>query len=1100
VAKSEQVTKIETEADLTPIADDDSDAAKEEIEFDSLDLKVPELADLIKEKRELAFGPESFEGAESVFLSMPEIVGQHSRKLGLTEEQFARAAGNQGLDVGELLDKVGRQGQDSEEVLSNLESGGMVSLKPIDQRKEAMKSIRRSRNVLLRGEEVKDVARRRLKSGEKQYAFTLPELQSAKKRTPTDFQKITSPTKRQAAVAQVVYDMGSSAGLSRDQMAAILANGLAESRLDPMAKNKANEDSHGVWQFNRSGSGEGANFTVEQLQDPQFQMEKIITATKERDELAGFRESTADANELTKQFMIHFEKPRDQEDSDIKKRQAYLGQANRLLDQASKSSPIAESLAEIDRRKRQEALDIINRGQSQPYKLLLDKEAIGGAVENEIAQPGSAAYETYVQQVRNLTDPEVSSQPERAKIIAQVLADLEQTDIKSAFEGRAFKRVFSAGFDYDVGNVAKKMGVSKGAFLAAAQKEGTKENELRKEIIKANMRHVALYLTTNKMGVPALMSYEFMDPDNLMLEDRVTDEDNYLVQLLDAAGKNRVQLVGLDAKSNLPVFRAEDNLDALFTKLNLHLSFSAGGIRRLLDGPEGESIVEAFKKGSVQGIKDTDDFTKLMLSREGASDGGVRAFAYGSLGFLFDVLTPDPTFGMAKIASQARKGANKLAPLLNKRFVPEALDDMGVAAENMIETQKRVNRAAESLAAGNVDEANKLLEQAKSTVVLAEAAEKKVRRQLIEVMKEVDRTDHNVAMEISREVPLLTGKNADNVENVLGFSEFGLKRDFVHPATERVISRGEAEHQTIPYPEFFDISAKISRLQKLIGRVKAEDKQALVDAAYAVDVKREVLAPFANKINTQLIQQGFTQAKKKGQFEQVRRSVADVLAFLGSREAAELITTNPSSFESRLVTYFSELPSPKKGSRGFDIKRLTKDISKAHKSAQEISRRSREAVVAADIDKELINVTKSLAAIAESRGAAHALTRKAFSEQTKIKVDPIIQSVVNQYEEIGTRKISSTALSFRDELEKAFPALRGDPALHIARNLDQRLKSIARKTNESVEEVFERRDFKNLIGEFKRRGIGPSSADPSDFQTQAFDLVTDLIWSGGEKT
>ncbi len=1082
MAEPKKSSRTKTEADLTPIVDSDSSAAQEEIEFDSLDLKVEELANTIIRQRELAFGPGSIKGIEAELFSLPVIVDKHSRRLGLTEDQFARAARSQGLEVGTLLDDVGRKGLDVKDVLSELEAGGMVSLKPLEQRKEAMKSIRSKLNVLKRKQEIKDIANQRLISGEKQYAFTDEERRTAKASKPIDFKSIKDSSKRQQAVAQVVYDMGSSAGLNQNQMAAILANGFSESRLDPFIKSPGKEDSHGVWQFNR-GAGEGVGYTVEQLQDPRFQMAKILDAVHSRDELAGFRNPDADANELTNQFMTNFEKPSIQDATEQKRRQAYLKQASRLLGEAAKASPQGESLAEIDMRKRQAALDRINKAdKKETYRFLLDKEAIGGDVQNEIAKPGSAAYNHYEQEVRMLTDPEVSDQPDRARMISAILAGLEKTDIKSSFENRAFQKLFEAGYQYDREIVARKMGITVGAFDAAAMVEGSREQALRDELVRANKRHVALYLTTNKLGVPALLSYEFMDPDNTMFENRVGEGDPYLTQLADAAGKNRVRIVGLD-KSNRPVFTAEDTLDSVFNKLNLHLSFTAGGLRRLLDGPEGESVREALMKGSVQGIKDADDFTKLMLSREGAEDGGVKAFAYGSLGFLVDVLTPDPTVGLAKAVSTVGAGVKKLQPLLNKRFIPDALDGMGDAAGEMIETQKLVVRARDSFSAGNIDEGNKLLAQARETVKVAEDAEKTIRKKLKPLMREVDRTDHNVAMEIARDVPLLTGKGADEVASVLGFSDTGLKRDFVHPATERVLSRGEAEAQIVPFPEFLSLSRKLERLQNLATRIGKDQ----TSGGYAVEIQREVLAPLMTKLNNQLVRQGFTQAKKAGQSEQVRRSVMDLLSFVRSREGADLIARSPEAFEGRLVTYLSELPPGKKGSKQFNIRDLTREIGKAHDQAAKIAAKSEVQRSKADLTAELVKVTNSIAAIAESRGVAHALTRKALAEQEKIKVRPIIQSVANKYEEIGTRKISSTALNFRNQLEETFPAMRGDSAMHVARNLDQRLKAIARTTNESVEEIFERREFSDIIGRMKREAIVDQSDDAAAAAVTAVD-------------
>ena len=400
----------------------DSPEEKDEIEFDSIDLDVENLATEIQHRRKLALDPMVAPEFAGESLALPEIVKTHSRRLGLTDKQFARAAANQGLDLGVLVAEVGEKGNDPKDVFKKLENDGAVSFKPLTERKQGMKELRKKRMVTLRGQQINLLGQERVLLDEKEIELSAEELAGVRPQKEYNFAAIKDPSKRQLAVAEIVYEMGSDAGFSRDQMAAILANGLAESRLDPMAENPTKEDSHGVWQFNRGGTGEGVGFTVEQLQDPRFQMEQIIKATKSRDELAVFRDPIADANELTKQFMIKFEKPRDQEESDIKKRQAYLGQANRLLDQAAKTSPKGRSLESLKRQKKSELLGKLQSAGTPDFKFLTDRDAKGGSVENEIAQAGSAARARQDRAVDRLINEKVADDPERARLMSQTLA------------------------------------------------------------------------------------------------------------------------------------------------------------------------------------------------------------------------------------------------------------------------------------------------------------------------------------------------------------------------------------------------------------------------------------------------------------------------------------------------------------------------------------------------------------------------------------------------------------------------------------------------------------------------------------------------------
>ena len=130
------------------------------------------------------------------------------------------------------------------------------------------------------------------------------------------------------------------------------------------------------------------------------------------------------------------------------------------------------------------------------------------------------------------------------------------------------------------------------------------------------------------------------------------------------------------------------------------------------------------------------------------------------------------------------------------------------------------------------------------------------------------------------------------------------------------------------------------------------------------------------------------------------------------------------------------------------------DIAAANKRAIEIAQGSDTLVGTRNLAQDLVDVTKSIADIAESRGAAHAFVRGEIAKQTNKSVEPVIKSAMNRFEEIGSSKISPVALNFRNQLEEAFPALRGDAAMHVARNLDERLKAISKVTNESLDVIY----------------------------------------------
>ena len=1059
----------------------DSPEEKDEIEFDSVDLQLDNLASEIQYRRSAALSPMASPDAAGRALSLPEVIQTHSKRLGLTDKQFARAAANQGLDLGVLVTEIGQRGNDAKDVFKTLEDGGMVSFKPLNERKKGMRDIRKKRLTALRGDQINQYGQARVLSGEKEIELSAEELATARPKKEYDFTKIKDPSKRQLAVAEIVYEMGSDAGFSQDQMAAILANGFAESRLDPMAVNPVNEDSHGVWQFNRAGSGEGRNFTVEQLQDPRFQMEQIIKATKSRDELAGFRDPTADANQLTEQFMLKFEKPA-RKPGDIKARQAFLGQANRLLSEAAKTSPKGQSIENLKARKRSQILDRLQRNDGRSFRLVTDEESKGGRAENEVAQPGSPAFDRYEREVQGQINEKFAADPERARLISQTLAKYSEggsDTLRETFADSAFNDLMNVGLTYDVDKAAEKLGISSEEFKLRAGVEGSKEHKIREYLRQVNTRHAALYVTTNKLGVPALVSYEFMDPKNVMGEERYGKGDNYFKRLFFEASRNRVQMLGLD-DNNMPVFRAQGGFDSLASKLDVLLSLGSGALERALKGPEGESVMEALKEGSIQGLRDQKNFTKVLLSTDAARDSGVKALGLGAVGVATDILMPDPTLGLAGVVSKTAKGAKAIKPIIKRRYVPQTLDRMGTAANDMIEAQKLIKRASEKFAEGDMDGGRNLLEQAKKFARTAEAAEKSVRKEMKPVMELVDRTDSEVATEIARDVPLLMGRNTKPYEDSLGFSDFGLRRDYVHPSVERVAARGDSEGQIVEFPEFFDLSRKLHRLSDMSRQIDAGD----VADTFVAEVQATAMDKLMKDFSDELASRGFSRVRSKTQKEETTNAIQDALAFMRSTKAAKILAESPSAFDEALKPFVDKITTkPSKTGRTI-VEDLLVPITNAHKKAKRVEAASAKAVEAADLNQQLIDVTKSVAGMAESRGAAHAFARQALAKQEKVKIEPIIQTVMNRYEEIGTGKISGTALQFRNELEEAFPAMRGDAAMHVARNLDDRLKAIHRRTGEDISIIYETRDFKNIIPDMKRK------ASVSDEAAQAVGKVS----------
>ena len=500
-----------------------------------------------------------------------------------------------------------------------------------------------------------------------------------------------------------------------------------------------------------------------------------------------------------------------------------------------------------------------------------------------------------------------------------------------------------------------------------------------------------------------------MDPKNVMGEERYGKGDNYFKRLFFEASRNRVQMLGLD-DNNMPVFRAQGGFDSLASKLDVLLSLGSGALERALKGPEGESVMEALKEGSIQGLRDQKNFTKVLLSTDAARDSGVKALGLGAVGVATDILMPDPTLGLAGVVSKTAKGAKAIKPIIKRRYVPQTLDRMGTAANDMIEAQKLIKRASEKFAEGDMDGGRNLLEQAKKFARTAEAAEKSVRKEMKPVMELVDRTDSEVATEIARDVPLLMGRNTKPYEDSLGFSDFGLRRDYVHPSVERVAARGDSEGQIVEFPEFFDLSRKLDRLSDMSRQIDAGD----VADTFVAEVQATAMDKLMKDFSDELASRGFSRVRSKTQKEETTNAIQDALAFMRSTKAAKILAESPSAFDEALKPFVDKITTkPSKTGRTI-VEDLLVPITNAHKKAKRVEAASAKAVEAADLNQQLIDVTKSVAGMAESRGAAHAFARQALAKQEKVKIEPIIQTVMNRYEEIGTGKISGTALQFRN--------------------------------------------------------------------------------------
>jgi hypothetical protein len=148
----------------------------------------------------------------------------------------------------------------------------------------------------------------------------------------------TSPTRAGGGdMANLIRTKFKAAGFSDAQAEGAVANAIAESRLDPNAYNgRGGEESVGLFQMNRKG-GLGKDYSVEQLKDPNLNIDLAIAAAKKAPRF----QAAKTAEEATKAFMLEVERPKDQSASAQAKRVGFLNKTGEKIGEASSAAAAA---------------------------------------------------------------------------------------------------------------------------------------------------------------------------------------------------------------------------------------------------------------------------------------------------------------------------------------------------------------------------------------------------------------------------------------------------------------------------------------------------------------------------------------------------------------------------------------------------------------------------------------------------------------------------------------------------------------------------------------------------------------------------------------
>ena len=174
---------------------------------------------------------------------------------------------------------------------------------------------------------------------------------AAESTSPTSYEP--SSASRKNEMANLIRQKFKAAGFTDIQAEAAVANAIRESGLNPNAHNRVGEDSVGLFQMNRD-RGLGKGYTVEQLKDPNFNIDLAIEAAKKS---KSFKDAKTINGAITA-FVQDVERPANQMD-EIDKRIAIANAGNEVGKQISSSS------SEVEDGKRQVAAPVIIAPQTQ---------------------------------------------------------------------------------------------------------------------------------------------------------------------------------------------------------------------------------------------------------------------------------------------------------------------------------------------------------------------------------------------------------------------------------------------------------------------------------------------------------------------------------------------------------------------------------------------------------------------------------------------------------------------------------------------------------------------------------------------------------------
>jgi len=707
---------------------------------------------------------------------------------------------------------------------------------------------------------------------------------------------------------------------------------------------------------------------------------------------------------------------------------------------------VASREKKMSEKERKETLIKLLSGKDPRLKSrIFSGDSDSGEAEDAIAKPGQAEYAQMEIAANQLINPEIATDKEQAEIYKRHIDALGPPTtgamIRNTLGERKFQALVSEIMAHKLGKMAEREGVG----------VGSKEYEqLKPKAERDSLYEVALLRTVNKYYLPGFIQYDQIDPGNVRNAPESKDKW-WITQAMENAANVRIEVVGIDPKG-IPVYRLTSPTWHIFEMADTFQAGIAGAAERVLDDSKDESLLTAIREGSLDGIKNRRDFLKAALSSEAAESGGLASVAMGSAGLVAAILTPDLFMGAAGVARSTKRVAEVAAATAGfRRMAPNLVESLGDGATNLAKTEDVLEAAEKAVARGDYDEALDILEEAKAFANKADDAFSETRKTNVDIAREVDRLDADIARRIGKRVKETTFTEGKRLAaNVPG--TFGETAQNIHMGARRVMLRGESVDQLTGFPELMRAEGVLDDLIESVELLKSGD----IDKAFTARIREFAGKPFADdalallgKFDMNLSDEGLNVAQ--------RQSLFDFVGFLESPKATRLLRDNPSEWTeevSRLARAI-EFVDPEQGVKflkTLDAK-FPKTVSAAAKAAKETQKISLES--ARNATSRAVSAVR---ANFESRAASAAFVRERVAEQAKVAAEPLLVKLTDRYQAIGRDRLSPEALDFRDQIVDIYPALEGDGALKIVRLMDQEAKKFAdSKAGRTVQDYYRER-------------------------------------------